>query len=409
MPDFYTLYLIVLIAGLSHCVLWAAILYRYRTLPGVRYWLAGSMAHVAGGILLTIDGGVGIFTTTVGGNAVACLAFHLNTVGLRRFHGDRPRWALHAGLLAASILAMALTWRPWWGQNPLYVTSQCIPLVLAILYLARRRTRELGALITMSALASAITAHGIVACAVTVRLSGIAPDVSLVSLAAIDLLVFILAGIVWNFGFLVSVVDSLMAKVERLAAEDDLTGLPNRRQFMQQLTGECARKTGEPFSVMLMDLDRFKGINDDLGHMAGDAALKHVADAVRRIIRPADVFARLGGDEFGILLRSVQGDAAGRIAEQANAALRASPFLWRGERIGLTISIGVTSAVPGRHHMPEELIECADSALYVTKGRKRDGWTFLPFASRPNFGSGQVGGAKATRLADRASRIPLAG
>ncbi|KQP09251.1 diguanylate cyclase [Methylobacterium sp. Leaf93] len=409
MPDFYTLYLVVLIAGLSHCVLWASVLYRYRELAGVRYWLAGSLAKVAGGILLALDGGVGNFATTVGGNAVACLAFYLNTVGLRRFHGDEPRWALHAGLLAASVLAMALTWQPWWGQNPLYVTSQCIPLALAILYLARRRIRELGALITMSALATAITAHGIVACAVTVRLSGIAPDVSLVSLAAIDLLVFILAGIVWNFGFLVSVVDSLMATVERLAAEDDLTGLPNRRQFMRQLAGECARETGEPFSVMLMDLDRFKGINDGLGHVAGDAALQHVADAVRGSIRPADMFARLGGDEFGILLRGIEGDAATEIAEQANAALRASPFLWRGETIGLTISIGVTSAVPGRHHTPEELIECADSALYATKGRTRDGWTFLPFASRPGFGAGQAGGAKAARLPDRASRIPLAG
>ncbi|WP_051439963.1 GGDEF domain-containing protein [Methylobacterium sp. 10] len=409
MPDFYTLYLVVLIAGLSHCVLWATILYRYRTLAGLRYWLAGGVANVAGGILLAIDGGAGHFATTVGGNAIACLAFHLNTIGLRRFHGDRPLWALHAGLLGASVLAMAITWRPWWGQNPLYVTSQCIPLALAVLYLARRRTRELGAIITMCALATAITAHGIVACAVTVRLSGIAPDVSLVSLAAIDLLVFILAGIVWNFGFIVSVVDSLMAKVERLAAEDDLTGLPNRRQFMRLLAEECARETGEPFSVMLMDLDRFKGINDGLGHVAGDAALKHVADTVRRGMRSVDVFARLGGDEFGILLRGVQGDAASEIAEQANAALRASPFLWHGETIGLTISIGVTSAVPGRRHTPEELIECADSALYATKGRKRDGWTFLPFTSRPGFGAGQAGGATNARLADRGSRIPLAG
>jgi GGDEF domain-containing protein len=98
------------------------------------------------------------------------------------------------------------------------------------------------------------------------------------SAASIDLLVFLFAGVVWNFGFLLSSVDELRTQVERLVNEDELTGLASRRLFLNRLSRECAAvKRNSVFSLMLFDLDRFKSINDKHGHAAGDAALKHAA------------------------------------------------------------------------------------------------------------------------------------
>ena len=163
----------------------------------------------------------------------------------------------------------------------------------------------------------------------------------------------------------------------RMADLDDLTGLGNYRMFMRQLTAEVARsrRYGDPFSLVLLDLDGFKGINDELGHLAGDDALRLVAVALRDALREEDVCCRQGGDEFGVIAVRAGEEEARELAERSAQAIGAIPFGAEGER-RLGASVGwATFGQPARD--VDELILRADAALRQTKrangGPLRDG------------------------------------
>lgn len=159
-----------------------------------------------------------------------------------------------------------------------------------------------------------------------------------------------------------------LRRLKRLAERDDLTGLPNRRLWAERLTEELSRSRrgrGRPGSLLIVDLNDLKGLNDRYGHAAGDAALRDTARVLRGALRAADVCCRTGGDEFMILLPDT--DAAG--ARLAMARLR-SAVLRAGARrdVPLTISVGAASW-PDDGEDPAPLIETADRAMYAEKQR----------------------------------------
>jgi diguanylate cyclase (GGDEF)-like protein len=169
-------------------------------------------------------------------------------------------------------------------------------------------------------------------------------------------------------------VESLRAEVARLRAladHDTLTPLLNRRAFMRELGRAMAfcRRYGAPAAVLYLDLDGFKAVNDAYGHLAGDAALRRVADLLAAHIRESDAAARLGGDEFAVLL--VQADAAvARAKADALAALiAAEPFAWEGERFSLGASFGVR--VFEDQSGPDAWLAEADAAMFVRKRSSR--------------------------------------
>jgi diguanylate cyclase (GGDEF)-like protein len=163
----------------------------------------------------------------------------------------------------------------------------------------------------------------------------------------------------------------------RMAELDDLTGLGNYRMFMRQLTAEVARsrRYEDPFSLVLLDLDGFKGINDEMGHLAGDDALRLVAVALRDALREEDVCCRQGGDEFAVIAVRAGEEEARELAERLAHAIAEIPFGPEGER-RLGASVGwATFGAPARS--VDELILRADAALRQTKrtngGPLRDG------------------------------------
>ncbi len=159
----------------------------------------------------------------------------------------------------------------------------------------------------------------------------------------------------------------LLARLEQLSHEDPLTGLANRRRWDAELSVVCAaaRESGRPVSVVLLDIDHFKQINDRRGHAAGDEALQAVANLLRGRVRDGDLVARLGGDEIGVLLPGTDLEGAGGLAERVRgeAALLAPGGLVAGE---LTLSLGVTTGTGARAY-PLELMSCADAQLYCAK------------------------------------------
>lgn len=160
---------------------------------------------------------------------------------------------------------------------------------------------------------------------------------------------------------------------EKAARTDELTGLANRRDMHNRLAAEFSRyqRSGHHFSVVLIDLDLFKRVNDDFGHDAGDAALRHFASLVRKVIRQTDIAARWGGEEFLILLPDTTLLQALTLAERLRAEVAATEFRHQEQILPVTISAGVCSI--SKAGSVNELLKLADINLYSAKedGRNR--------------------------------------
>lgn len=160
---------------------------------------------------------------------------------------------------------------------------------------------------------------------------------------------------------------------QRLAERDMLTGALNRRaiQACARAAFRHARETGEPLSLLFLDLDNFKRVNDNYGHRAGDRCLRAVTAPITSELRREDAFGRYGGEEFLIVLPRTTATNAEVIAERIRSRVQAAPMHVSGTRIGLTLSIGV-AAIDTDMHSAEDLIECADAALYRSKSNGRN-------------------------------------
>ncbi|TVQ07033.1 MAG: EAL domain-containing protein [Leptolyngbya sp. DLM2.Bin27] len=159
----------------------------------------------------------------------------------------------------------------------------------------------------------------------------------------------------------------IQAQLEYDAGHDALTGLPNRAQLLQQLDAAIALpQPGQPCAVLFIDLDRFKVINDSLGHQVGDELLRVIAQKLNRITRPGDMAARLSGDEFVVLLNPVAGvEQAIQIADQLLVELR-QPFALDDRNVFVSASIGIALCTP-RHQTGVDLLRDADIAMYRAK------------------------------------------
>jgi diguanylate cyclase (GGDEF)-like protein len=157
-----------------------------------------------------------------------------------------------------------------------------------------------------------------------------------------------------------------LSQMQHQAFHDALTGLPNRALFLDRLAHALARRraAASPLAVLFLDLDRFKVVNDSLGHGAGDQILVAVAERLKSCLRPADTAARLGGDEFAILVEDMtrRTDAV-EVAERLQQALRA-PFEVADREVFVSASIGIASSGDGA----EDLLRDADAAMYRAKG-----------------------------------------
>lgn len=177
---------------------------------------------------------------------------------------------------------------------------------------------------------------------------------------------------------------ALARSQEREAMHDALTNLPNRTLFAQRLQDalNVSARDGSTVAVFLLDLDRFKEVNDTLGHPAGDQLLEVVARRVLSAVRPHDVVARLGGDEFGVLLPGIGavGDAID-VAARIRAAL-AEPFRLEGVLMDVDVSIGIALA-PAHGREVDPLMRRADVAMYVAKG-EQTGVEVYDLARDPN-------------------------
>ena len=169
------------------------------------------------------------------------------------------------------------------------------------------------------------------------------------------------------------VLGRLIADLRHRSRHDGLTGLLNRRAIEELIEAQIRRslRSGEAFSVLMLDLDHFKSINDRFGHAVGDHALRHVAAVLLAGVRDVDGIARIGGEEFLALMPGVALDAVRPVAERLREQLAAQPLQLDGTSVAVTVSIGVAQWGHPADDVSRLLVR-ADAALYLAKQRGRN-------------------------------------
>lgn len=367
-----TLWIAFVINFLSLGLVWAYIARSYPKLEAARYWTASALVGAGGAMIAfarffvasplpLLFGAIGILLAT-------CFA----AMGIQRFY-DRPvSWRAMALMTAASLGAVVFFLLVH-DSMPLRILSyslgQSVPLLLALPLLlsppqgrANPGARLAGiVIVTLIAIYSARTVGNL--------LGGDFSAVAGGQGHAVMVLVLLFLSMTLNFGFLLMAMDRLRNEVADLALLDDLTGVANRRHLLQRLSEECARseRSGEPFSLLVIDLDGFKTINDTYGHAAGDACLQHFTLMAQTRLRPGDMLARTGGDEFCVVLPSSSMREGALIARRVLEVCRQDAAGCSGNDIPIAISIGVAEWDRDIGKFPDRLIAHADHALYAAK------------------------------------------
>ena len=169
-------------------------------------------------------------------------------------------------------------------------------------------------------------------------------------------------------------------RLTELSNNDALTGLRNRRYFETTLKQECSRgqRLNYPLALLIIDIDFFKTINDEYGHMVGDHCLRHVAKVIsEEFLRAQDTVARIGGEEFAVILPGMNQSDAMALAETLRRSVYDNPFTVEGTQRTVSVSIGCSASVHPHEYSPASLMKHADQALYLSKSKGRNQVSFI--------------------------------
>jgi len=381
--DVPTLYIVILTNCVAIGLVWLFVVRAHPNLIAGRIWMAGAFVGAGGaGASMLREVAVPLIAILVG-NGLLILASCLSWIGTRQFLGEKRPWLATAAITLGSLPALAL-FTVW--QNDIaariviYSIGQCIPLGFAMADLLSRREgrRTPGMMLAATAMGFVVVGDIFRAVLATTGTGGPLSFLNFNSVQSAFLLTTLFGAMVWNFGFLLMTIDRLRNEIIHLAVLDDLTGIANRRRFIQRLDEECSRscRTGQPFTLLAIDLDGFKGINDRYGHQAGDACLRQFTDGALLRLRGHDLLARTGGDEFCVILPATGLKAAEAVARSLVESAREQWLDWEGEVLRTTVSIGLAEWSKRIGRDTGLLMALADEALYEAKHAGRD--TFVP-------------------------------
>jgi diguanylate cyclase (GGDEF)-like protein len=355
----------------------------YPSFGAARFWTGSAFAAASGAALamLRIVMADSLLPLLAGGTVLifaACLA----ALGIRRFYDHPLSWrrtVLTTGLSFAGLAFFMFVYDSVPMRVLIYSVGQAIPMVLTLNLLLSRQNGRVSPGARLAATV-AVLIIGIYALRVVGNLLHLGGEFSFTHFNAVQsvlILVLMFLSMAWNFGFLLMAMDRLRNEVADLALLDDLTGVGNRRHLVQRLTEECARseRSGQPFALLVIDLDGFKGINDTYGHAAGDACLQHFTLMAQTRLRPGDLLARTGGDEFCIVLPASTLREGAMIARRVLEVCRLDAEQCTGRDIPIAVSIGVAQWTREIGAFPDRLIAAADHALYDAKKDGRNCFT----------------------------------
>ena len=376
-----TLWTVLVINFLALGLIWAYVQRTYPSFEAARYWTGSAFMCATAAAVATLRGVYDdSFLPLLAAGTIMVLATCLAAMGIRCFYEKEVNWERTALITANAFIGLAFfiyVYDSAPARLTIFTLAQALPLVLSLKMLLSPPDgrKNAGAHLAGAVVILIVTIYSL---RLMAGLSGAAGGFSFThhtQVQALLTLVLVFLSMAVNFGFLLMAIDRLRSEVADLALMDDLTGVANRRHLLQRLTEECARseRSGEPFSLLVIDLDRFKSINDTHGHAAGDACLQHFTLMAQTRLRPGDMLARTGGDEFCVVLPSSTLREGTMIARRVLEVCRADAANCSGHDIPISVSIGVAQWTPTMGAFPDRLIAAADHALYEAKrdGRNR--------------------------------------
>ena len=303
-------------------------------------------------------------------DVLALSALALMRAANLRLHERRIPYAELLGVLGAAGIALAVLEGPALKARALVfgLTAAwlCLNLVAETWRVLRRRPERLAALVTAGVFGSVALSMGARALVLQLRPEWALPaEATSVGTSIPMLWAVLLQLMLINLALASLVLTRLLLRIRYLAHHDPLTGCLNRRALDEHL---ARQRSGQRYAAVLLDIDHFKRVNDEHGHVAGDAALLHIVQVLRAGLRDVDQIGRWGGEEFLLLLPDAGREDARRVTERLRSALEATPLPWQGRSIALTASFAVAAYEQGAVAFAE-----LDAALLRAKalGRNR--------------------------------------
>lgn len=375
--DIRTLYLVTAIAAVFMA---GAMTMLWRTVPderACRYWAQGSVLFAAGFLMIALRGTIPSLLSSAVANTAVIGGYGLTVLGVSAFTHGRlfygPVVAAAALIFLASCYFLYI--EPDVGFRIFMVAI--VGAAMAFWGVVRLATTITPGMRLTQGVAAVVFALNGTMFVLRAATAWFRPDPEFDLLAATNTqvvfsLTTIFCMIAATFCFAAMVVRRLHIHLDHLACHDPLTGLLNRNAMEASAVRETARARRHryPLALLMMDLDRFKGVNDTFGHEAGDTVLRGFAGTAAANIRRDDVLGRFGGEEFLVLLPDSDHQQALQIAERIRAAVADTPANHEGTMIGVTVSIGV--AVLEGDTTWEATLRAADAALYTAKGGGRN-------------------------------------
>jgi len=371
---------VLLVNGLAAIVWWTAGTWLGLSRRAAWHWMIAAAANGVALALLPLDRMLGMPSFVLVANVLVLHGLISQRRGLQAFlrlrHTDLSHAALGLGIIVFNLgLCLPLGWVTV-GE-----VASSAAIVALLCRTAVENHRPLGeefgfglarAHSTLLGTASGmfvLTSLGLLPGPVRNLWQQLSPEVATFIFIFSHLAVAIMASFVSGY----MVVIRLIRKLQHLSHHDSLTGLLNRRAIEYLLSRETQRlqRFSESFSVLILDIDHFKRVNDRLGHAAGDAVLCAVAQTLQAHAREVDRVARFGGEEFCVLLPHTLHDGAMQAAERLRDAVSQISIPWNDELIAVTISTGMATA-DNPHETMEALIQRADQALYRAKAEGRN-------------------------------------
>lgn len=335
----------------------------------------GLLAHALAYVCYTLYGQASLWLTYGLANLLLSLALALYTAGIFRIRELRVPWPLIASLPALMALLMATlinTLEPRMLAASGVLTGQCLLLV----YWAYRHARSTGRSYMLLIIGGGISLIGLNLRVIAILAGGATEmqyDVSNLK-QTISVSIGTVTVMMYSLGLVLLSNERSESRLRQMARHDVLTGILNRRAILEQLAEELerARRCGSTLAIAMIDIDHFKQINDQHGHLAGDEVLCHCVRNLQQRLRQSDCIGRYGGEEFLLLLPATSAEGAMVAVDALREALAQAPAHYAGATIPLTFSAGLWCGVPGPDDSTDQLIARADKALYAAKAGGRN-------------------------------------
>lgn len=370
----------IMVGALLNTLIAIMLLIVRKTLPAnfqnsLSWWWFGLLLQPAGFVLIALRGHVPNFVSVVLANMMIAAALACFAIAMRMFTGVRQRRGYAAALvLLAGFFAIFYS-----GDLLSRIVSLSLLHTLLLAFCARAIYRQELKITRVSHVLAGLFVIGALSMAsrAIYHIVSHDPIVDIFSMRWPTILSYGMGGllpIVGTIGFLLMCTERSQKDLERMASEDPLTGAYNRRALAEFGMREIARarRHGIPLSVILIDIDYFKKINDELGHAAGDLALIETVHRLRKNMRNEDYLGRMGGEEFLILLPDTDIQQAEVLAQRIQQDFASHPMLLQEQRRSITLSGGIT-LLSASDHFFDDMLKRADDAMYTAKvlGRNR--------------------------------------